>query len=279
MKEKEIDWYIKEMLKYDKGEKNVVANVIEFKKSHINWFIGRFNRGFIKYFEIAFDSIIESNYQINFEDKTERPEQRTIQWLLIKNNLMTLYWAFELLTAWSYVDSLILIRSLFESLIKLIYLSHFPDQKEQVIIPIPWTKQFNLTKFQEKLGIDWSYKLLSTYSHSNWYHTLKEISSIVKEWEKNPIEIVLEKNEDEASRALNRINFIIWNYVYFIKEFLLSKNESFYLKLTDIERGYFALFKSLSISHPKNSFYTWAKEAIHIYENMKNIEISRLNKK
>lgn len=87
------------MLKYDKGEKNVVANVIEFKRSHINWFIGRFNRGFIKYFEIAFDSIIESNYQINFEDKTERPEQRTIQWLLIKNNLMTLYWAFELLTA------------------------------------------------------------------------------------------------------------------------------------------------------------------------------------
>jgi hypothetical protein len=73
--------------------------------------------------------------------------------------------------------------------------------------------------------------------------------------------------------AVNWLEFIMRNYLFFTKEYLLKNNKVFYLKLTNIERGFYSLFHSLSISHPQNIFYKRCDEAIKIYEDIKIKEI------
>jgi hypothetical protein len=53
-----------------------------------------------------------------------------MQWLMIANNLPTLFSAYNLLISGFYIDSMTLIRSLFESVIKIIYISHYPEEKD-----------------------------------------------------------------------------------------------------------------------------------------------------
>ncbi len=262
------------MLKYDKWKKNTVGEIFDYINAHKQEFVLKFNKWFIKYFEISFDSIIEAMDKINAEKKDERPEHRWTQWLIIRNNLPTLFSAFNLLTSGFYVDSITLIRSLFESVIKIIYISHSPEDKDSALIHgVKWTKKFNMTNFtKDVLKIERHYRLLSSKAHSNWLKTLKDLIDISQNWQKKKINIELWWDIEELSLTLNWLNFIVWNYLFFIKEFLLNNNKEYYLKLTDIERWYYRLFQSLSISIPTNIFYQRCHEAIKIYEEIKTKE-------
>ena len=269
--QKEIEEKIKSLLKYDKWEKNTIAEIFDYIHEHKEKFLSTFNAWFIKYFEISFDSIIEAMDQINSENKADRPMHRGTQWLIIRNNLPTLFSAFSLLTSGFYVDSITLIRSLFESVIRIIYISHSPEDKDSALLyGIQWTKKFNITSFtKDILKIDRHYRLLSAKAHSNWLKTMKDLIDISQNGQKKRINIELWRDMDELTLTLNRLEFIIWNYLFFIKEFLLYNNKEFYSKLTDIERWFYALFHSLSISHPQNTFHQKCNESITIYEDMK----------
>lgn len=274
MSQDEIEKNIKKLLEYDKGQENVVNDIFNYIDEHTEKFVLKFGKWTVKYFEIFFDSIIETMQQINFESKEDWPEHRWTQRLIIKNNLPTLFSAYNLLISGFYIDSMTLIRSLFESVIKIIYISHSPEEKEWALLyNTGWTKKFNITSFQKDvLKIDWHYKLLSANAHSSWYKTIKDLIDISQNWQKKTINIELWRNDDELSMSLNWLEFIIWNYLFFTKEYLVNNNKDFYLKLTNIERGFYSLFYSLSLSHPTNIFYQRCNEAIQIYENIKKKE-------
>lgn len=269
MTPEEIDKKIKSLLEYDKWTENVIKNIFNHIDEHTELFVWKFGPWFVKYFEIAFDSIIESIIQTNFEKKDNRPEHRTIQFLLIRNNLSTIFSSYNLLIWGFYLDSIILIRSLFESVIRIMYISYFPEDKDSALYNKKWGKKLNITQFTKNiLNIDRHYQLLSIKSHSNAYKTIKDLVDISKNWQKKIINMELERNDEELSLTLNWLQFILWNYLFIIKEIFLKDNKDFYLKLTNIERGFYSLFYSLSISHPTNTFYQRCNEAIKIYENI-----------
>lgn len=112
------------------------------------------------------------------------------------------------------------------------------------------------------------YKVLSIKSHSNSYQTLKDVVDLQQNGQKKVINIELAWNVDDLSLALNHIDFIMRNYIYFVKEFLVKENKEWYEKLTDIEQGFYASFYSLSQSHPKNIFYKMCNEAIQKYQDI-----------
>lgn len=274
MYQNEIENNIKKLLKYDKGTDNSINNIFNYINEHTEFFVWKFWPWFVKHFEIAFDSIIEAVQQINFESKKNWPEHRWTQRLIIKNNLPTLFSSYNLLISGFYVDSMTLIRSLFESVIKIIYISHYPEEKDWALLyNVKWTKKFNITSFQKDiLKVDWHYKLLSSNAHSSWYKTIKDLINISQNWQKNLINMELWRNDDELSMTLNWLEFIIWNYLFFTKEYLLKNNKDFYLKLTNIEKGFYSMFYSLSISHPTNTFYQKCNEAIKVYEDINDKE-------
>ena len=271
MIQEEIETNIKKLLKYNKWKENTIAEIFDYIYEHKKAFLSKFNKWFIKYFEISFDSIVEAMDQINSENKDKRPEHRWIQWLIIRNNLPTLFSVFNLLTAGFYVDSITLIRSLFESVIKIIYISHYPEDKDSALLyNMKWTKKFNMTNFtKDVLKIDWHYRLLSAKAHSNWFKTMKDLIDISQNGQKKRINIELWRDEAELSLTLNWLEFIIRNYLFFMKEFLLNNNKEFYIKLTNIEKWFYSMFISLNISVPQNMFYQKCDEAIKIYEDIK----------
>jgi len=274
MTEEEIEKNIRELLKYDKWTNNEINDIFNYIHDHTELFVWKFGPWFVKYFEIAFDSIIAAMQQINFESKDNWPKHRLTQRLIIKNNLPTIFSAYNLLISGFYIDSMTLIRSLFESIIKIIYISYYPKEKDWALLSnIKWIKKFNMTNFQKDvLKIDRHYKLLSANAHSNWYKTIKDLINISQNWQKEIINIKLLRDDNELSMALNWLEFIIWNYLFFIKEYLLRDNKEFYLKLTNIEKGFYSMFYSLKISHSTNTFYQRCNEAIQIYENINNKE-------
>jgi len=72
-------------------------------------------------------------YYLNFTPKEKRPEHRAFQWLIIKNNIPSLFYAFQNLHFGSYDATNAIIRSLFESIIKIFFVSLYPEDKESVL--------------------------------------------------------------------------------------------------------------------------------------------------
>lgn len=268
---------IQKMLKYSKWPNNVLWEIYDYSDGHKSRFVTDL-WWHVQYFEIWFDTLVEAMDYINFEKKDERPEYRSMQWLMIKNNLKSFISAFKLLSSWFYNDSMIILRSLFESIIRVYFITYYPQDKETTLYKPKekGARKFNLSSFlQNDLKVDWHYKLFSVKAHSNAYETLKDTIRIAQEWQKHKINIEMRRDMEDISLSLNWLLFIMWNYLFFVKEFLIKDNNDFGLKLDEVQDGFHAVFKNLHITHPNNNFYIKFDEAIQIYANMKEIESKR----
>lgn len=273
--QKKIDENIFIMLKYDKWEENEckrLSSYIIAHKKKTNAIVGRW---FIKHFEVWYDMLLYWLENINYQDKKHRPYHRFVQWITLKNNMPTLFSAFRLLTDWFYSDAFTMIRSLYESIFRIFFLSYYPESREATLYkPSNGWKKFNLTNFErDDLWVDWWYSFLSLKGHSNSAQTIEEIVDIAKNWQTGLITMELWWDVNVFSQVMNRINFVLRNYLYFLKEFFYEKQSKEHKELTDVEQWFFSLFQSLSINIPTNAFFKRCKEAIEIYDRMKQVEI------
>lgn len=269
---------IQKMLKYSKWDKNVVGELLDYSLWHRTRFVKDLHR-YIQYFEIGFDTLVEAMDYINSETKDKRPEYRWIQWLMIKNNLKSFMSAFNLLSSGFYVDSMTILRSLWESIVRVFFITYYPESKDHTLIHRPANKgerKFNITDFTTNdLKVNWHYGLFSTKAHSNGYETIKDTIKIAQEWQKEKINIQMKRDMDDISLSINWLLFIMRNYLFFIKEFLINDHKDFYSKLDIVEKGFHWIFKNLNITHPTNQFHIKFDEAIRIYGDMKEIEAKR----
>lgn len=108
---------------------------------------------------------------VNFVDRTDWPPHRTVQYLLIWANAKSFHSAIELLLKGHYEDCLAITRGLYETFVRTVFISCYPDAVASTLMPSPpkGERRFNLTNFLEHdLGLEWeaNYKVMSTFAHS-----------------------------------------------------------------------------------------------------------------
>lgn len=173
----------------------IAMSISEYEKTHTKKVLKDYGR-FVKQFEDFYDLLVQLIHKINYIKKDDwHTTSKSVQFLIVAHSLETFNSSFDLLLKGHYGDSVILSRSIYESLIRVIYLSCYPKEGYSVFIKKrDGTKEFNLTGFlKDELKLDWDryYSLMSAVTHSNAYQIGLEVKQIYDEGQKTPIGLQL----------------------------------------------------------------------------------------
>jgi len=208
---------------------SVYPRVLDWQSNHQTRFRDKYG-GFITYVEFGVDRLVKLIHALNYVNKSDYPPQRALQLLLLVNNTGTLVSAFECLKSGFYVDSLILSRANFEAIIRIMFCSYYPKDADSTLLQKTQDgkPRFNVTNFlRDNLKLDWTdfYRLLSSFGHSNIFSVLLDYGEIAREGQKKPLSFSLSVDTKKIEIAINFINFHLWNFCRFTRQFLLTNRK------------------------------------------------------
>lgn len=193
---------------------NVVSKVQEYENKHqekVDQELG----GFANHFEIGFDQLVKLIELVNYVEKKTWSTARTVQFLAVKNNLAPLYSSYNRLISGFYGDALILLRTVYETMLRILFISYMDcDPYIPFVRNVPDGKpKFNVTNFtRDHLKVEWGsiYRMLSTFAHSNSYDTLADARKLHEQGHTEVIGFNLEYDEEMMSAPANLTYFLLW---------------------------------------------------------------------
>lgn len=165
---------------------------------------------FINQFEDLFHVINTIVYLLNFVPKTEWKDHKTIQYLLYPEALKTLHCAFEIGLNGYYDESLMLVRSAYETFVRIVYVSCNPSDYDSIFVKIKDRPKFIVTNFvEDDLKVDWRwiYHLLSAVTHSKKHKAFSARKSLI-EGPKKEIQLEYEFSEQGMHMFINLLTFV-----------------------------------------------------------------------
>ena len=205
----------------------VMLDIYEYEKTHANKVLTNYGR-FVSQFELYYDLTIEITHAVNYINKSDWPEHRGAQFLLLAHNLKSIFSAFDRLIHGFYEDSLILLRPAYESFIKIIYITCFPgDPYFSIVGKRDGSKEkFNFTDFvKQKLKLTWNnYSIFSSTAHANKYSVLKEAINIKLDGQKSIIGLKFQYDKKMLELGINSILFLQLVYLRTVVELFATKS-------------------------------------------------------
>lgn len=254
----------------------VVHDIYDFENKHYNKVSVDYGR-FISQFELYYSLVADLIHAVNYIDKKNWPAHRSTQFLIAVHNLKTIFSAFNRLIKGYYGDSLILIRPVYEAIIKMIYITCYPDFPYDVAAgkKMGGDKQFNLTNFiKDELKLNWhDYSMFSAVSHANWIYVLRDGAKYSKEKQTEPIALSYKYDKDFLTVPLNFINFLLLAYLKFtVTLFATSYNNILKKELIDKANELIALREETYLEHPKEYWPQVIKDFNDIFEMIQMVE-------
>lgn len=114
----------------------LVLQTIDEERAHF----ARFNADYGRYvgqFEVEYQSLAELIDHLNFVDRSSWPEHRSVQYALSAYNLRTFYSALDRLVRGYYEDCIALTRGLYETFVRMLFVSCYPDSAYNVLVRKP----------------------------------------------------------------------------------------------------------------------------------------------
>lgn len=224
------DIAIEEMLKYYDWPKCYVSDVINYCQLSSEDFVKNYN-WYTQIFEHSFDLLTYTIDILNFTNKNNWKNHYLVQYILFSNSICYLYWTFDLMVRWLYTNSNLELRSYFETLIKIYFISWHPNKYSWIY----WNNlrdkkdpKFNVVNFIEhKLKNNWKsiYSTLSLEAHWNTRKTLKDIKEY-STWKKK---IRFDFGKDDLLIKYNQNILLMCLYASFcfindilLKDYLIS---------------------------------------------------------
>jgi len=253
MQDNELDKLMEEMYSCMDSESKVILDIINYEKLHKKRVVEKFPR-YTLHFEHAFTLFVEWTGIVNYLDKKKWPSHRAIQFLLMKNSLGTFYSAYDRLLKGFYSDATILLRTNYETLIRILYISYFPKDPYRVFSSkkLKGQNNFNLTDFTKntlKVKWDFIYHLSSSYAHSHTYETLKDVVSLSKDGQRDIKCFKLQYDEMSFSVPVNYTYFLFWGYLkifilLFVDPIDKKIKQDSYKKLLIAEKAFGGIIKN-----------------------------------
>ncbi len=233
-------------------ESSTALEIRDFESRHQLLISNNYGR-FIDQFNSIFSLISDCTFAINYVDKSTWPAHRGLQFLLHTHNLKTLFSAFDRLTKGFYEDGLSLSRTVYEALIKIIFLNCFPQSSSALFQNVKNVPNFKLDNFlKDNLKLDWhDHFLLSMMSHSNNYSVLKGWVELNRKKQTEPIclELTFEKRLFEI--GINYIYFLLILYLKILEFLFITKTNSILTEdLLKKVRGFSELAIYFQGTHP-----------------------------
>lgn len=273
-KEKQLSEEINSLL--NDVPSDIVLKISELENANTKRILKEYGK-FVKQFEDFFDLLITLFDQVNYIKKDNWPEQRTIQFITIAHNLQTLYCAFDLTVRGHHAEAIILVRTVYETFIKVIYLSCYPKAGYSVFYKKKdKTKEFNLTNFlsQElKLNRESIYMVMSAIAHSKGYLIMAEAQEIATVGQRGKIGLRIKYDKKNLEIVINYLYFLLWMFhkvtiELFIENKISKEAQPLLEKAKKVEKAIEKIF----IGHPGKSWSTINVDVAYIFEIIKLAE-------
>lgn len=203
---------------YSEADTTVIREIKEFQMSHLDYL----NKNYFPFrqsFEMYFSMLVDVSLNVNYLDKKKWPINRGFQFVIATHSLKQFYSAYELFCDGFYEDSIALLRSVYESFLRILYVSCNPKTPYNAYTTKGETgAKFNAKGFvKDELGLDWAnYNIMSAFAHSNKYAVINEMVDNIKNGQKEAVSLKYSKDDDMISVVVNYFLFLL---VTFLKLF------------------------------------------------------------
>lgn len=191
------------------GPSEVSVNIYDYIGKHRPYVFNKIGR-FIKIFEDFFHETTLTIHYLNFVPKNDWSKHKAIQFLLYPESLKTLHRAFEDVLDGYYDEAMMLNRSVYETFLRIVFLSCYPNEWEAIFYKRPDRMKFDVTSLtQDHLKVDWKslYKIMSLISHSKVGKILKKLIKISQRQEKVIVELEYSPDDTSLFMAVNILTF------------------------------------------------------------------------
>ena len=256
-----------------------ISNIQDYQSKHTNYMRQNYGR-YVEQFEMFFCAMADYSHNINYLDKRAWPSTRGLQFIIATRSLKQFYSAHELLLNGVYEDAIALLRSNYESFLRIIFISCNPDYAANAYRYRGQSgPRFNATNLIEnELTLDWNtYNITSVFAHSNMYNVMGDVDGIAKGQAK-AINLDYELDDDMISMVINLMNFLLDIYLSAYDQLFtidISKHKGKEVIQHHLDKLHeYALICHESLkSHSANEY--WRKTAIdleHIFELIKTMD-------
>jgi|GEM_PF-6181227 len=214
MKKDELEKLIEETQEAEPAQ--TTLDILQYVKKHRALVLNEFGK-YIKYFEDYFDVLNMEIKALNYSEKKAWPNHKRIQYLMFPETLKTLHRAFEDIVDGYYDEATMLLRSVYETYIKIIFLSSYPENWHIIFFSKKGEKKFNLTNFVEvELKLDWKfmYRAMSHIYHAKTYRNFNRIVEM-SQGKHSEIALKYDYNEKDISMPLNISTFLLYALFHF----------------------------------------------------------------
>lgn len=183
-------------------------------QTHYGRFSQEFGR-FVVQYEVEYTALADLVEQINYLDKTDWPEHRAVQYILVASNARSFYSALDRLARGYHEDCLTITRCLYETFVRCLFVSCFPDDAYSALVggTPKGVRRFNLTNFLEQdLGLVWGtkYRIMSGFAHSNKAEVMAALQrALVREGDPELFKPTIRYREDLAVASIAFLNFTL----------------------------------------------------------------------
>ena len=258
----------------------VIGEIRNFQGNHLAKFSKEYGR-FKDQYEMFYSSLVGLTHAINYYDKSKWPKHRALQFTLAAHSQKQLYTAYTLLCQGFYEDSITLIRSAYETFLRVLFISCNQEYPFNVFGNKDGGPKFNATNFvEQELGLDWTtYSLMSSFAHSNKVDVLEDIVQVSKEAQKEPIALRLKYDEKKLGVAVNYLQFLMLTFLKLLNEVFVADYSSHKQQVEikaefDKAKEYAELWMKVMETHTANKHWRVVAEdlkdifqLIHVMEN------------
>ena len=189
-----------------------VKNIYDYQLDHQHYMELSFGR-FMEQFEMFLAAMIDYSLNINYLDKKSWPANRAFQFIIATRALKQLFSGYNLLLLGSYEDSITVLRSAYESFLRIIFVSIHPECPYNAYT-MPSQKvgiKFNATGLvKDELKLGWTkYSVTSAFAHSNMLGVMEDMIDLSEGGRGKVIKLNYEKDDAMISLITNFFVFLV----------------------------------------------------------------------
>lgn len=192
-----------------------IENIQNYQHQHV-LYMGREYGRFMNQFEMFFCAMTDYAHNINYLDKKGWPINRGFQFVIMTTSLKQLYSAYDLLNHGAYEDAITVLRSAYESFLRVVFVSIHPECPYNAYkAPDQTGAKFNATDLiKDELKLDWTkYNITSAFAHSNMYQVMGDMIDIGIEKKQKPITLTYKQDKEMIGLITNFMNFLCTAYL------------------------------------------------------------------
>ena len=255
-----------------------LVNIQEYQNGHLSYMRSSYGR-FMDQFGMFFCAMTDYSHNINYLNKKSWPINRGFQFVIVTRSLKQLNSAYLLLTTGAYEDAITVLRSVYESFLRIIFVSCHPECPYNAYKANDQTGTvFNATGFvKDELKLEWTkYSITSAFAHSNMYQVMGDMIELGIEKKPKLIALTYESDDDMIGLISNFMNFLITAYLTAFDELFtvdISQHEGKDKLQPHIDKlhEYALICQEILKGHDINEY--WRQTAVDLEDIFKLIKI------